>query len=234
MLDVGVGTATVDSGRKAAPGRRKLGSRLTLAHLAPLALGVVAVVLVLAGLKDRSATQEVAVASHPISAGESVTAADVRWIVVHRGDGLVGAGLIGRGGLNGGWVANIAIPSGSPIAVAELSSQSAWSGLGSMSIQIPPARADGGALRSGDHVDVVSVASGQAVYVATDLLVLAVDAGSNGVLGGVQDSSYFVTVAVDPKTALRIAAAQGVSTAGTGSQVELIKVAIGLSGTGAG
>ena len=176
----------------------------------------------------------VAVASQPIAAGQTVTLADIRWIAVHRGDGLIADGLVGSGGFNGIWVANVNIPAGSTIASAELSPQSASSGLGSMSIQLPPARADGGGLRPGDRVDVISVASGQAIYVATDLLVLGVDTDSGGVLGGVQDSSYFVTVAVDPATALRIAAAQGVSASGTGTQVELIKAASEPSGVGRG
>jgi len=233
LLDVGAGTATVDSGGKAVR-RRTLGTRLTLAHVAPVALGIVAAVLVLAGLKDRSATQEVAVADHAIPAGQAVTVADVRWVAVHRGDGLVADGLVGRRGLVGAWVANVSIPNGSPITSADISPRSAASGLGSMSIQLPPARADGGALRPGDRVDVVSVASGQAVYVASNLLVLAVETGSSGVLGGVQDSSYYVTVAVDPPTALRIAAAQGVSVAGAGAQVELIKLPSDPSAIGGG
>lgn len=234
MLDVGLGTTTVDSGGRPVR-RRKLGSRVTLAHLAPLALGILAVVLLLAGLRDRSATQMVAVASQPIAAGQTVTLADIRWVAVHRGDGLIADGLVGSGGLTTGpWVANVNIPAGSTIASAELSPQSASLGLGSMSIQLPPARADGGGLRPGDRVDVISVASGQAIYVATDLLVLGVDTDSGGVLGSVQDSSYFVTVAVDPATALRIAAAQGVSASGTGTQVELIKVASEPSGVGRG
>jgi Flp pilus assembly protein CpaB len=233
LLDVGVGTATVDSEGKAVR-RQRLGHRLTLAHVAPVALGIVAAVLILAGLKDRSAVQEVAVANHAIPAGQFVTAADVRWVPVHRGDGLVAAGLVGRSELIGAWVASVSIPDGSPIAAAEISPRSAASGLGSMSIQLPPARADGGALKPGDRVDVVSVASGQAVYVASNLLVLAVDRGSGGVLGGVQDSSYYVTVAVDPPTALRIASAQGVSVAGAGAQVELIKLPSEPSGVGVG
>ena len=232
MLDVGVGTATVDSGGKAP--RRSLRNRLTVAHVVPVVLGIVAAVLVLAGLKDRSAIQEVAVANHAIPAGQAVSPADVRWVPVHRGDGLVAAGLVGRSGLTGAWVANVSIPAGSPIASAEISPWSAGSGLGSMSIQLPPARADGGSLRPGDRVDVVSVASGQAVYVAENLLVLAVDVGSAGVLGGMQDSSYYVTVAVDPPTALRIAAAQGVSVAGAGTQVELIKLPSDPSGASGG
>jgi Flp pilus assembly protein CpaB len=231
VLDVDLGTPTVDSGESGRRRRRRVGSRLTLAHVAPVALGIVAVLLVLAGLKDRTATETVAVAGQPIAAGQSVTMSDVRWVSVHRADGLVSAGLVGRSGLRGGWVAAVAIPVGAPITANELSRPAA-SGLNSMSIQLPPSRADGGALSAGDHVDVISVASGKALYIATGLLVLAVDAGTGGVLGGIQDTNYYVTVAVDPATALRIAAAQGVSATGTGAQVELVKDAL-AAGAGA-
>ena len=225
MLDMGLDAATVDSSGRKARRRTWLSRRVTLAHVAPVLLGMTAVVLVLAGLRDSASTVSIAVADHAIAIGQSVTSADVRWVVVHRGDGQVVGGLIEPARLGGDWVADVPIPQGAPIAAAELSLAADASGLGAMSIEISPARADGGALHAGDRVDVISVASGQAVYVATGLLVLAVGSGTSGVLGGTQDGSYFVTVAIDSATALRVAGAQGVSAVGTGSQVELVKAA---------
>jgi len=186
-------------------------------------LAVLAGVLVLAGLKDRSATESVAVANQLIQAGQPVSGADVRWVTVHRTDGAAVGGLLDPSSLGGGWVAAVRISPGAPIAMGELTRASGTAGLGAMSIQVPPSRADGGALQIGDRVDVISAASGQAVYIATDLEVLTVDTPQSGVLGGVQDSSYFVTVAVDRATALRLAAALGSSSGATSSNVQVVR-----------
>ncbi len=202
--------------------RGRVGGRLSLGHVLPLALAVLAGLLVLAGLKDRSATETVSVAAHPVSAGQTLTTADLRWVSVHRSDQPVMAGLLSPSDGPGPWVAAVDIPAGAPVALGELTGSSPVSGLGSMSIQVPPSHADGGALQPGDRVDVISAASGQAVYLATDLVVLAVDQAQRGVLGSVQDGSYFVTVAVDRTTALRLAAALGTSTSGGNNTLELV------------
>jgi len=230
LLGSNVDTGQATAGRASAlaradrpRSRRPVGGRLSLGHVVPLALAVLAGVLVLAGLKDRSATESVAVATHSISAGQALTAADFRWVSVHRSDGSVVTGMINPSDAAGPWVAAVDIPSGAPVALSELTRSSPALGLGSMSIQVPPSHADGGALQPGDRVDVISAASGQAVYLATDLDVLAVDQTQGGVLGSVQDSSYYVTVAVDRTTALRLAAALGASSAGGASTVELVR-----------
>ncbi|MHB1444729.1 MAG: RcpC/CpaB family pilus assembly protein [Acidimicrobiales bacterium] len=222
-VDSGQATASTPAAAGGPRARRSVGGRLSLGHVLPLALAVVAGLLVLAGLKDRSATEAVAVATHSISAGQPLTAADFRWVSVHRSDGSVVTGLLSPSDAAGPWVAAVDIPGGAPVALGELTRSSPALGLGSMSIQVPPSHADGGALQPGDRVDVISAASGQAVYLATDLEVLAVDQAQGGVLGSVQDSSYYVTVAVDRATALRLAAALGASNSGGASTLELVR-----------
>jgi len=202
---------------------RPVGGRLSLGHVLPLALAVLAGLLVLAGLKDRSATGTVAVTTHSISAGQTLTGSDFRWVSVHRSDASVVTGLLNPADAAGPWVAAVDIPGGAPVALSELTRSSPALGLGSMSIQVPPSHADGGALQPGDRVDVISSASGRAVYLATDLDVLAVDQTQGGVLGSVQDSSYYVTVAVDRTTALRLAAALGASSSGGASTLQLVR-----------
>lgn len=202
--------------------RRRAGSRLTLGHVVPMVLAVLAAVLVLAALKDRSATATVAVTSEAIPAGQPVTASEVRWVTVHRSDGALVSGLLGRAELDEHWVAAVRIPVGAPLTMSELTLASPTAGLGSMSIQVPVSRADGGAIEPGDRVDVISAASGQAVYVAADLEVLAVADQRSGVLGGISEDSYFVTVAVDRATALQLAAAIGASDAEDSSSIEVV------------
>lgn len=70
----------------------------------------------------------------------------------------------------------------------------------------------------------ISASSGSAAYVATDLEVLAVaPSGAGGVLGGATASSYYVTVAVDRATALRLAAAMGASGVGGSGGIEVVR-----------
>lgn len=206
-------------------GRRGLSGRLTAGHILPVLLAVVAAVLVLAATTDRSATELVAVSSRTIPAGSAVNASDVRWLPVHRSDGAVSAGLVDRADLAGAWVAAVRIPAGAPIARSEMTAGSpSGTGLGSMSLEVPPALADGGGIVPGDRVDVISTGSGAAVYVATGLEVLAVapDAGT-GVLASGDGSGYYVTVAVDRATALRLAAAMGQPQSGAGSGIEIVQ-----------
>lgn len=197
--------------------RRRLGSRWTVGHLAPVLLAVLAAVLVLAVLRDRSATVLVPVARAPIPAGGRVNGSDTRLVSLHRSDRAVVSGLLPAGDLGEGWVAVSRIDAGEPIARGSVThGLVAGSGLGSMSIPVPADRADGGAIVAGDRVDVIVSSGGGASYAAQGLRVVAVSSTTtSGVLAGAT-SDFYITVAVDRPTALRLAAALGASGA-TGS-----------------
>jgi Flp pilus assembly protein CpaB len=76
-----------------------------------------------------------------------------------------------------------------------------------MSIPVEAAHAVGGALAAGDRLDVIEVdEGGQARYVVSGVEVLAVNRPDSGVIGAAGSSSS-LTVAVDARQALRLAAA---------------------------
>jgi Flp pilus assembly protein CpaB len=206
--------------------RRGLAERLTLGHVAPVVLAVFAAVFMLAALRDRSATVEVPVASANIKPGAAVSAADTRLIRVHRGDGRLLAGVISPAQLQQAWVAAVAIHDGDPITRSMVVRTAAGaSALGAMSLPVPANRADGGALVPGDRVDVLGPGgSGGAAYLAENLEVLAVSPTSNtGVLAST-GAQYWVSVAVDRPTALRLAAALNSGTvAGTAGSLEVVR-----------
>ena len=198
-------------------------SRLSLGHLVPVLLAVLAGVFVLGALAQRSAMISVAVARIDIGPGAPVNASDVTWVKTRADSGLARDGLVTSAGLGGAKVAAVRIGAGQVITASELTPASAGAGAGSMSIQVSLSRADGGDLVSGDRVDVISMANGGAVYVATNLVVLGVAAQAGGVLGSEAGGSYFVTVAVDRPTALAIAAAEGAASGGSAGGIEIVR-----------
>ena len=90
---------------------------------------------------------------------------------------------------------------------------------GAMSIPVPPSRAAGGLLVTGDRVDVIAEADGEVGYVATDLTVLAVSEPGTGLTSTA--SSHAVTVEVDQEQALAIA--QGMAS----GEVDVVRTAQG-------
>ena len=93
-----------------------------------------------------------------------------------------------------------------------------------MSIPVPVERADGGGIGAGDRVDVLAGdGNGGASYVAQGLMVVAVSpTRTSGVLAGAS-SDFWVTVAVDRATALRLTAALGASGAAPGTSLEVVR-----------
>ena len=210
-------TATGGVAVPAVGGRRRWGQRVTLGHVVPVVLALLAALFVLVGLRDRAATVQVPVALGAISAGSPVNASDTRLVSVHRGDRAVTAGLVSADQLGSGLVAATPIQAGDPITASEVAhGATAGSGLGSMSIPVPVDQADGGDIAAGDRVDVIASGAGTATYVAQGLGVLAVSPrATSGILAD-PSGDFWVTVAVDRATALRVAAAMGSSTS-TGS-----------------
>jgi len=207
--------------------RRNLGDRLTIGHAAPVVLAVVAGALVAAALSQTGSTTEVPVASGAIAAGAPVNASDTRLVAVHSGDTAVRAGLLPAGNLSGGWVATVSINSGDPITRSEVShAASGTGGLGAMSLPVPIANADGGAIVAGDLVDVIATSGPNgAQYIAQGLRVISVPSASSGagVLATASDD-YYVVVAVDRATALRLATALATSNGqGSSAGIEVVR-----------
>lgn len=210
--------------RRALRGRRRLGSRWTVGHLAPVVLAVLAAVFVLAVLRERGATVLVPVASAPIPAGAAVNGSDTRLVQVHRSDAALVSGLLPRADLGAGWAAAARIAAGEPISRGAVTHETAGaSGMGSMSIPVPMDRADGGAIVAGDRVDVIVSSGAGASYVAEGLTVIGVSpTETSGVLTGTT-TDFYITVAVDRPTALRLAAALGASGSMGASGLEVVR-----------
>ncbi|HEX3425504.1 MAG TPA: SAF domain-containing protein [Acidimicrobiales bacterium] len=180
-------------------------------------LGIIAAVLVAIALNDRAATSQIAVASRTIAAGGTVDASDTRFIAVHSNEVSLLHGVMPPAALARGWVATIPIASGNPITQSEVTHPAADAGLGSMSLPVPISDADGGQIAAGDTVDVITNGgTGGAQYVAQDLRVLSVPqaASTTGVLTQTSTSDYYLVVAVDRATALRLSNALSMSTNG--------------------
>jgi hypothetical protein len=193
-----------------------------MGHVAPLVLAVFAAVFVLAGLADRSASVEIPVASAAIPAGVAINGTDTRLVRVHRSDSRLLGGLVSANQLGEGWVAAVRIEAGDPITRSVVTQAAGASGLGAMSLPVPADRADGAALQPGDRVDVLgSDGNGGVSYLAEGLQVLAVSSPSSGLLGATSD--YWISVAVDRATALKLAAALN-SQAGGGSAASALEV----------
>jgi len=195
--------------RPVAPRRRKARERISLGHLFMIAAALLAFVLVVSVLQDRSKTTEVLVARTDIQPGSAITPDLVRQVAMPAGSDLAAA-MAGLGDLaGGGAIAAQRIKAGDPVTLTAIAPRSDNDGLRAMSIPIERARAVGGELAPGDRVDVISVTGSSATYVATDLEVLKTqNQQGTGALGSSALTDYYVTVAVDGPTALAIALAQ--------------------------
>lgn len=219
VTDLPAGAARNSKRRKGRPVQR-----WTLGHVLPFVLAIFAVIFVLAALRDRSAQTSVVVASRQIPAGAAIDPADTRTVKMRTADAAALSGLIGPAQINGGLVAATSIGPGEPIIRAEtLSGPSAAAGLGSMSLPIRVEQADGGALAVGDRVDIIAGTPTGATYIAQGLSVLATSPPATaGVLAGT-NTNYWITVAVDHPTALRLAAALAASSTNSGNTLEVIR-----------
>ncbi len=187
-----------------APRRRWVG-RLSLGHLVMILAGLLAFLLVLAVLRDNSATSFVAKAARDIPAGTTIGADDVELVEI-TGDALVGAVLtsdqINRVIIDG-QVTSRALAVGTLLQPSDFGAAGVVTDIRSMSIPVSPARAVAGSLKPGDLVDVIASDQDGSWYVTTSAEVLAVAAEATGFSSG----DYTVTVAVDPVIGLRLACA---------------------------
>jgi Flp pilus assembly protein CpaB len=185
------------------------GRRLSLGHLIMIVSGLLAFLLTMSLVRGRNDVFRVAVAGRELAAGAEVSPASFRFVDAQLDDGtlrrFVQPADVQR---VTGWVTATSIPAGDPVTLAELRPPAAPNGLAAMSIPVSPDLAVGGSLSPGDRVDVISVDGQTGTYLAQGALVLAVrGSGSGGLVGSSNDFS--VTVAVDPQTALAVAAAIG-------------------------
>ncbi len=201
-------------------------SRLTAGSVVPVLLAVLAAGFAYAALQDRSSMTSIVVSSSMVPAGAAVNSHDTRTVRVHSSDTALAQGLLTPSQLGDGLVATVAVQPGEPVTLSEVEKPSLVPALGEMSIAVPLQQAAGGRIGAGDLVDVIGAnGTGGAYYVAQGLRVLGVApaSSSSGVLGG-GAGGYFVVVAVDKQTALRIAGALGSDgSGGTGNDIEIIR-----------
>lgn len=168
--------------------------------------GLLAVVANLAVLSARNDVFVVAAAAGDIRQGQVMTAEDFTAVDVNVDeetlrDLVLTADLVALEGK----IAARTIPDGALVHPDDFRSASAPLELRAMSIPVGREEAVGGDIAAGDLVDVIAVGDGVAEYITTAAEVLAVpEAATSGIAGG---SSFFVTVAVDAETALRLALA---------------------------
>jgi Flp pilus assembly protein CpaB len=196
------------SGPAGGPRRPASRSRLSFGHVVTLLTGLLATVLVFSVLRERDASFRAATAGAEIRAGTTVEATALRMVDVRVPDGVRGR-LIDPASLGRfrGWIATRTLQPGELLSRGDLRPPAAPSALRAMSIPVEAAHAVGGALAAGDRLDVIQVdESGQARYVVSGAEVLAVNRPDSGVIGAAASSSS-LTVAVDPRQALRLAAA---------------------------
>ncbi len=185
---------------------RPVRRRLSGSHLLIGAVVVLAFVLNLVALQDRSATTLVAVADRPMSAGSTFSADMVSLVPVASDfEGL--ASLVTESEVAGfeGWVLDRSVRANGVLDRTILVEPAAPSGLRSMSVPVSPEHAAGGTVTVGDRVDVITVVDGMARFVAVDVSVVGVSASESGSLGSL--GSYHVVVAVEPQQALALAEA---------------------------
>jgi Flp pilus assembly protein CpaB len=184
-------------------------SRLSLGHVVTLLAGLLATVLVYSVLRERDATFRAAAASAEIRAGTTVERTALRAVDVGVPEDVRGR-LIDPSALGRfrGWIATRTLQQpGELLSRGDLRPPAAPSALRAMSIPVEAAHAVGGALAAGDRLDVIEVdEGGQARYVVSGVEVLAVNRPDSGVIGAAGSSSS-LTVAVDARQALRLAAA---------------------------
>ena len=207
------------------PDRPRRPRRVSGGALIPAILAILAAVFAYQALQDRTALTSIVIARTSIVVGAPVSWSDVRLVQVHRADAAKTRGLLPPSALGSPWVAAVSLQAGEPVTVSELSSPTARLPLGQMSIAVPQDQAVGGELSAGDFVDVIQGAADEkARYIAQDLRVVSVPTGtsSGGVLSG-GSTDYFVVVAVNRSTALRVASALSESVGAGSAPIELVR-----------
>lgn len=185
---------------------RRIRGRVSGAHVLMVFAALAAGLANVAVLRADDAGSPVLVAATDLAPGQTLTAELVREVIVSASAPTLGAFLL-PADLHrlGTPVLTTAVTAGTPLRDTDVAPVAAPDGQRRMSIPLDRARAVGGDLAVGDHVDVIRSVDGRASYVAADLVVLDVSDGGDQALGGL--AGFSITVAVDPTTALCLAAA---------------------------
>lgn len=197
---------TAPSGDRPPAPRRRRGQRLSAGHVVMVVAALLAVLLNYSVLRARDDTVRVAVAARDIPAGATVPAGALRFAPVRVDDDLL-ANLLEPADVAAldRWVSAGPLRAGEPVRASDVRLPSAPQSQRAMSLPVPVHHAVGGALRPGDRVDVIEVRDGDPTYVVTDAEVLDVPAAEQRGIAALEQFS--VTLAVDDRTALRLAAA---------------------------
>jgi Flp pilus assembly protein CpaB len=177
-------------------------------HVVMVLAGLLGALLTLTALRAADETTPILAAARDIAPGTVIDASALRVARVHA-DATTLATLIGSDELDEvrGRIAAEAIPSGALLTRTVVRSVAEGGASRAMSFPIPRSRAVGGAIDTGDRVDVLAVQrnSGRSSYVATDVEVLEFRSDDAGPLQESDDAS--ITIAVDAPDAVRIVSA---------------------------
>jgi Flp pilus assembly protein CpaB len=188
--------------------RRALASRVSTGHVIMLLAGLLGAVLTLTVLHASNDTSPVLAAARDIAPGTVIDSSVLRTAHV-QADAATTATLFGSRDIDEvrGHVAIEAIPAGALLTRGAVRAAAVGEAPRAMSFPVPRSRAVGGALDTGDRVDVLAVqrTTGRSGYVATNVPVLAFSSHDAGPLQGSDDAN--VTLAVDSAAAARIASA---------------------------
>lgn len=186
--------------------RTSLLGRLSAGHFIMLLAGLLAVLANFAVLRARDESFLVAVADRDLGRGTVATADAFRVVEVQVDSDLL-VTLVEAENLAelGGRIAARSIADGELILASDFVAAAAPSERRAMSIPVARVHAAGGMITDADVVDVVAVVDGIAEYIVVAAPVLDVAAPSTTGIGS--SGEFYVTVAVDATTALRIAGA---------------------------
>lgn len=200
--------ATDETVARLAPRRRGLSSRLSAGHIVMVVAGLLGSLLTLSLLKAADKTVPVAVAAGDLAEGERVDTRSFRLAEV-RVDASMLDTLVPQADLASvvGSRTSRRIEEGELVRRSDLQLRGSGSTPRSMSFPIEAARAVGGELSAGDHVDVVAADDGGARYVLAGVEVLAVDGGGGSGALRAGDEALTVTLAVGPSDAVSLASA---------------------------
>lgn len=207
--------------------RTSLVGRLSAGHFIMLLAGLLAVLANFAVLRSRDESFLVAVADRDLRRGTVATADAFRMVEVQVGSDVL-VTLVEAGSLADldGRIAARSVAEGELILVSDFVAAAAPSEKRAMSIPVERVHAAGGMITDADVVDVVAVVDGIAEYIVVAAPVLDVAAPSTTGIGS--SGQFYVTVAVDATTALRIAGAldggsiEIVRSTGASEPIELI------------
>lgn len=181
--------------------------RLSLGHLAVALAALLAFVANVAFLRAQDDMVGVVALSRAVSAGSTVTAADLSMVEV-AADGMVIQGLFRDSEGVVGQVATRNLAVGSLVGQNDVLAHLAPPGMKTMAIPVSPAHAAGGLLRVGDMIDIVDVGAEGATHVVRGASVLAVPA-SDTRLGSAGPDHVVIGVMDDDVLAIAQAIADG-------------------------